>query len=93
MKISKCCYFSIQADGTTDAGNTENELFMTLYLDRHSTDGRVHVRNRFLTTRYLNCGTAKGLYEAFGRVLNYVSFEEYKNKLIGFTCDGTKVNI
>ena len=37
--ISKCCFFSLQADGTTDVGNTKNELFMILYLNRCSTDG------------------------------------------------------
>ena len=34
--ISNRCFFSLQADGTTDAGNTVNELFMILYLDKCS---------------------------------------------------------
>jgi len=29
--ISNHCFFSLQANGTMDAGNTENELFMILY--------------------------------------------------------------
>ena len=53
----------------------------------------MHVKNRFLTTRYLSSGTATGLYEAFERALNYVGLEECKAKLIEFGCDGTNVNI
>jgi len=91
--IGKCHFFSLQADGTTDCGNIENELFMILYLDPYCTDGQVHIRNRFLTTRYLKSGTAEGLYDAFGNALKYMGLEESKAKLIGFGCDGTNVNI
>ena len=66
---------------------------MILYLDRCSTDGQVHVRNRFLTTWCLSSSTVIGLYEVFERVLNFVGLEEYKAKFIGFGCDGTNVNI
>ena len=66
---------------------------MILYLDPYCKDGSVHIRDQFLTTRYLNSGTAKGLYEAFGRALKYVGLEELKSQLIGFGCNGTNVNI
>ena len=46
-----------------------------------------------MTTRYLNSGTAEGLYEAFGRTLKYMGLDELKSQLIGFGCDGTNVNI
>ena len=91
--IGKCHFFSLQADGTTDSGNIENKLFMILYLDPYRTDGQVHIQNRFFTTRYLKCGTAEGLYNAFGNALEYMGLEESKSKLIGFGCDGTNVNI
>ena len=91
--VAKSRFFSLQADGSTDSGNTENELFMILYLDPYCKDGSVHIRDQFLTTRYLNSGTAKGLYEAFGRALKYMGLEELKSQLIGFGCDGTNVNI
>lgn len=44
--LSKAKFFSIQSDGSTDAANVENELFVALYLDPHAPDGKVHVRNR-----------------------------------------------
>ena len=91
--VAKSHFFSLQADGSTDSGNTENELFMILYLDPYCKDGSVHIRDQFLTTRYLNSGTAEGLYEAFGRALKYVGLEELKSQLVGFGCNGTNVNI
>ena len=38
-------FFSIQADGTTDAGRIEDELFVVLFLDPHSEDVTLHVRS------------------------------------------------
>ena len=38
-------FFSIQADGTTDAGRIEDELFVVLFLDPHSEDGTLHVQS------------------------------------------------
>ena len=42
--LAKAKFFSIQADGTTDAANKE-KLFMVMYFDPHSEDGSVHVQN------------------------------------------------
>lgn len=50
-KLARAKFFSIQADGSTDAGRIEDELFMVLFLDPHSEDGIVHVRDKFLTVR------------------------------------------
>ena len=35
----------MQADASTDSGNAENELFLVLYFDPQSADGRVHVKS------------------------------------------------
>ena len=40
--VAELKFFSLQADGSTDAGNIEDELFLVLYLDYHSTKGKVH---------------------------------------------------
>ena len=45
---------SLQADGSTDAGNVEMELFMVLFFDLYSTNGTVHVRNSYFTLRHLH---------------------------------------
>ena len=48
-------FFSLQADGSTDAGNVENELFLTLYFDLYTNDGKVHVHSKFLTAQKCQC--------------------------------------
>ena len=49
--LAKAKFFSIQANGSTDVGNVENELFLALYLDPDAPDGKVHVCSRFLSVR------------------------------------------
>ena len=41
-------FFSLQADGSTNADNVEDELFLVLYFDPHAKGGKVHVHDRFL---------------------------------------------
>ena len=86
-------FFSLQADGTTNAGNIEDELFLVLYFNLHAKDGKVHVHNRFLTVRQPKSGNAEGLFECFKNVLSHVGLATWEDKLIGFGCDGTSVNI
>ena len=74
-------------DGSTDAANVEEELFLVLYFDPYSNDGSVHLRDVFLCVRqhwYLN---AEGLCKCFGRALSYMG-SYVSHKLIGFGCDG-----
>ena len=86
-------FFSLQADGSTDAGNIEDELFLVLTFDPHTKDGKVHVHDRFLTVRQTKSGNAEGLFECFKNALSYVGVANWEDKLIGFGCDGTSVNI
>eukprot|EP00731_Ephydatia_muelleri_P034732 Em0074g4a len=88
--LAKVKFFSIQADSTTDAAN--KELFMVLYFNPYFEDGSVHVHNRFLTVRNPNRSNADGLYECFVRAMTYAGVD-WKNKLVGFRCDGTNVNV
>ena len=91
--LSKAKYFSIQADGSTDTANIEDELFLVLYFDAHTKDGAVHVQSRFLTVRQPQHSDASGLYECFVRALTYAGVTGWENKLVGFGCDGASVNI
>ena len=43
-------YFSIQIDGSSDSTNVE-EVFLILYFNPHSDDGKVHVHVKFLAIR------------------------------------------
>eukprot|EP00731_Ephydatia_muelleri_P021914 Em0014g505a len=64
-KLGKAKFFSIQADGSTDAGRIEDELFVVLFFDSHSEDGVVHVRDKFLTVRRPELCTAEALKDAY----------------------------
>lgn len=83
-------FFSLQADGSTNAGNVE--LFLVLYFDAHVKDRKVHVHNRFLTVRQPKSGNTEGLFEGFKNAVSHVGLANWEDKLTGFGCDGTNVN-
>ena len=91
--LAKAKFFSIQTDGSTDVSNVGNKLFLALYLYPHAPDGKVDVRSRFLSVRQPKCADAKGLFECFTRALDHVGIVGWDEKLIGFGCDSTSVNI
>ena len=86
-------FFSLQADGSMDAGNVENELYLALYFDPYAKDGKVHVCNRFLSVRHPKHSTAEGLFECFQKAVSHVGIVDWEDKLVGFGCDGASVNI
>ena len=86
-------FFSIQADSSTDTANAENELFLVLYFDPHSADGRVYVRDRYFTVRELSSGTATGLMECLERAFQHMNITDWDQKLIGLGCDGCSANM
>ena len=63
--ISKARFFSIQADGTTDKGNIEEEMFHVVYFDFRSSDMKVQAHSRFLAVRQPTNANAAGLFECF----------------------------
>ena len=85
-------FFIIQADRSTDSGNIEEELYL-VYFDPYTNDGKVHVRNKFLTVRHPTRSNAEELYECFTHALTYAGIRDSQNKLVGFVCDGASVNI
>ena len=50
IKSFKDSLVNIQADGSTDSTNVEDELFLALYFDAHTQDGTVHVKSSVWTT-------------------------------------------
>ena len=50
--LSRARFFGLQADGSTDAGNIEDEVFLAVYCDPHAANGRVHVRINFFSVRH-----------------------------------------
>ena len=82
--LSKAKFFSLQADGSTDSGNVEDEVFLAVYFDPYAKDGKVHVRSKFLTVR----ANAEGLFACLKAGLDYVGVSDWESKLIGFGCEG-----
>ena len=85
--LSRSKFFSLQADGSTDAGNTEDEMFLVLYFD---PDGMIHVH---YSVRQPKSGTAQGLFDCLKSAVKHMGATDWEKKLIGFVCDGANVNI
>lgn len=85
-------FFSIQTDGSSDAANIEEELFLVLYCDPHSCDRKLHVRSRFLAVLQPKSVNATGLFDCFSRAMGDTR-TNWKQKLIGIGCDGANVNM
>ena len=51
-----------QSYASTDFSNIDNELFLVLYFDPHTNDGKVYVRDKFLAIRQPYSSTGFGLF-------------------------------
>ena len=91
--MSKSKFCSLQADASTDAGNVEVELFLSLRFDPYSDDGMVHVRHTIFCTRYLKSETGEGLFECLQTAIKYMEVDDWQQKLVGFGCNGASANI
>ena len=87
-------FFYIQCDGSTDSGNMEKELFLVIYLDTRADDDKVHIRNRFLQCVNHPVVMLRG-FDALNRafVRKDIADSDWKNRLVGLSCDGTNVNM
>ena len=52
-----------------------------------------HVRSKLLAVRQPHGGDAKSLYDCLVAAMEYVQISDWKDKLVGFGCDGANVNI
>ena len=91
--LSKAKFYSTQVDGNTDSANIEEEVFLTVYFNPHSNDGKVHIQDKFLAIRRPSRSNAKGLFECFTRALAHAGIVDWESKLVGIGCDGTNVNL
>ena len=79
-RLNRAKYFSIQADGSTDCANKEEELFLVLFFDPYTDDGKVHVCSKFSAVRQPKNGTVAGLYESLMRAFDHMNVKDWKNK-------------
>ena len=80
-------------DGSADSGNIEDEVFLVVFCDPYSADGRVHVCNSFLTVRRPGRANAAGLFACLKAAMGFVGVANWETKLIGVGCDGANVNM
>ena len=83
--LSKAHFFSIQVDGTTDAGNMEEELFLVVYFQPNYTSSQLGNHEVLYT--------GESLYECLQRALDFVGVKNWKSRLIGLGCDGAAANM
>ena len=76
--------------GSCDSANLEEELFIALYFDPYTSDGKVHVCSKFLSVWQPTSANAAGLFDAFTRAIARVDITDWE---FGFGCDGASVNI
>ena len=91
--LFKAKYYSIQIDGSTDSTNMEEEIFLTVYFNLHSNDGKVHILDKFLAIRRPSHSNAEGFFECFTRALANIEITDCKSKLVGIGCNGTNINL
>ncbi len=91
--LAKARFFSLQLDGSTDAGNVEDEVFLVVLCDPFSTVGKIRVRNEFLTVRQPGRATAESLFSCLRAAMGFLGVANWEHKLIGMGCDGASVNL
>ena len=70
--LDRARFFSLQLDGSADAGNVEDEVFLVVFCDLNSEDGKVHVHNNFLTVRRPGRANAAGLLACLRAAMGYM---------------------
>ena len=71
--MSRVNFFSLQADGTTDCGNIEDELLsLAVNFDHSAANHKVCVVNRLFSVRRLNSGSAKALLDCLKQAVKYM---------------------
>ena len=102
-----CCrshFFSLLMDGTTDAGNVEDELVAILYCAKDDASQQMTTCSRFLSLHSPQKADASGLLQCLGEALQFLSVENVLDKdsvlsvegkpvLVGVGTDGATVNI
>ena len=97
-------FFSLLMDGTTDAGNVEDELIAILYCTKNDVSQQITTCTRFLSLHSPPKANASGLLQCIGEALQFLSVENVLDKdsvlsakgmpvLVGVGTDGAAVNI
>lgn len=78
LNLKNAIFFSVQTDGSNDAANIEEELYVALYCDTASDDGRIHVRSEFMGVKQPRTVDAAGLLECLQRALSNADLSDWQ---------------
>ena len=96
-KLAKANFFSLLLDGSTDASNIDNEMFLAVWCDCNGSDQKVYTRMKCLIVVQQRSLTAKGLFEVLESALQDLGIPEVSakhcKKLVGIGTDGASANI
>ena len=97
-------FFSLLMDGSTDAGNLEDELIVLVYCDMDDAEQEMTTYSQFLSLHKPQKADASGLLECIGKAMHLLGVDEVLDRdsvlgvgtkpvLIGLGTDGATVNI
>ena len=103
QSLSQVNFFSFLMDGSTDAGNIEQEMVFVLYCKRDDKAKAVRSHTRYLALLNPTSSTAEGLVDCLGDALERLDIDisqkegvlnaEHRPALVGGGTDGASVNV
>ena len=95
--LANAKFFSLLLNGSTDAGNIDDKVFLVVWCDCNGCDEKVHTWMSYFTVVQSQAVTAQGLFETLqtrlrGLGIHEISAEQCK-KLVGIGTDGASANI
>ena len=95
--LRKSKFFSLLLDGSTDAGNVDNELVLVIWFDKDGTDEKVSTRTSHFKIMRPSTVTAQGMFDMLQESLQNLGIEaidsEKCTRLVGIGTDGASANI
>lgn len=76
--LTKVKFFSLQFDGSTDVGNTEDELLLVVFCDPFSADGKI--RSEFYTVKRPKRADAEGLFACLKAAMSFMSIDSWEKR-------------
>ena len=97
LDLEKAKFFSLLLDGSTDAGNVDNELLLVVWFDKDGVGEKVFTRTSYLCISRPATATALGEFDVIQAAAHKVGIpainEEHCTKLVGIETDGAAANI
>ena len=97
VNLQKAKFFSLLLDGSTDAGNIDNELLLVVWFDKDGVGEKVYTRTSYSCISRPVTATALGIFDVVQAAVQKLGFPaisgEQCTKLVGIGTDGAAANI